>query len=152
MIWQQWAFLPSPFLIFPFSIIPFSFRFICLVIFPKMPWCAGWWTHLFTFMVMLLPYSILTHFFDCGCRVRRFKIAPLALGVPRYTDLSSYTFIMPYLLYTFFLVKKYEAYNLTLGSSCFLSIPLHPISYSISLDPACDIKNNYGQYIMHMLI
>jgi hypothetical protein len=87
-----------------------------------MPWCTGWWTNGFTFMVTLLPYSILIHFVDCGCRAGRFKIAPLAFGHPRYTNWMSCPTIMPFLLLHIFPVKKSEAYNLTLGSSCFLSI------------------------------
>jgi hypothetical protein len=87
-----------------------------------MPWCTGWRTNGFTFMVTLLPYSILTHFVDCGCRAGGFKIAPLASGGPRYTDWSSCPTITPCLLLHIFPVKKSEAYNLTLGSSCFLSI------------------------------
>ena len=117
-----------------------------------MPWYVGWRIHRFTFMVMLLPYFILTLFVDCGCRDGGFKIAPLASEVPRYIDWPSCLAIMPYLLLHIFSVKKSEAYNLTLGSSCFLSIPRNPISYSISFHLACDIRNYYGKYTMHMLV
>jgi hypothetical protein len=111
-----------------------------------MPLCTGWRNHGFTFMLMLIPYSILTHFVDCRCRASGFNIVSLTSEVSRYTDWSAYPTITPYLLLHIFSVKNSEAYNLTLGSSCFLSIPSHPISYSISFDPPCDIKNNYGQY------
>jgi hypothetical protein len=87
-----------------------------------MPWCVGWKTNDFTCMVMLLPYSILTHFVDCGCRASGFKIAPLASGGPRYTNWLWYPALTPYLLLHIFPVKKSEAYHFTLGSSCFLSI------------------------------
>jgi hypothetical protein len=78
MIWKQRAFVPSPFLIFPFSIIPFFPLLLFLVVFPKMPWCVGWWTHGIKLMVMLLPYSILTHFVDRG--FLRWRVQDCASG------------------------------------------------------------------------
>ena len=51
-----------------------------------MPWCVGWKTNDFTSMVSLLPYSIVTHFLDCGCQVGKLNISPLDSGGPRYTD------------------------------------------------------------------
>ena len=136
------------------------------MVFLKMPSCAGWRTNGFTIMVMVLPYSILTHFVNCRCQDDGFKISPLASRGSRYIDWPSCLALTPCLLLHIFLVKKSEAYNLTLGSSCFLSIFLDtlfcipsPSTLHVTLRTIMDIiqciylfSPSDGQCTMHMLV
>jgi len=98
------------------------------------------------------PYSILSHFFDRGFPDWRVQDCASSFRGSVIYRLAAVAPIMPYFSLHIFTVKKSKAYNLTIGSACSLSIPWHPISYSISFDPVCDIQNNYGQYTMHMPI
>jgi len=85
-------------------------------------------------MVALLPYSILTHFVNCRCRVGGFKIAPLASGGTWYTDCIWRLALTPCLLLHIFLVKKFiciqfYAYLVLLMDSiqciCLFSLDVH---------------------------
>jgi hypothetical protein len=78
------------------------------VCFPKIPSCVGWWTNGFTYVVVLLPSSIVSHFLNCGCQAGRLKIAPLASGGPRYTDWPWCPVLTPCLLLNICPVKKFR--------------------------------------------
>jgi len=113
-----------------------------LVIFPKMSNCAGWWTHGFTFALVLLyhdsnrllPHSIPSHFsdrgfpsrwaLDCTTDVMWFANNTLTSAIYKFTTkLSHHTLFCV----TQFALKISETYNLTVRFSCLLGNPCHPI-------------------------
>jgi hypothetical protein len=85
---------------------PFCFLIHLLSVLSENSLVRGWRTNGFTSVVVLLPYSIVTHFLDCGCQAGRLKIAPLASGGPRYTDWPWCPVLMPCLVLNISPVKK----------------------------------------------
>ena len=59
-----------------------------------------------TYVVLLLPYSIVTHFVDCSCQVCRLNISPPAFVGLRYTNWPWWPAVTPCLLLNISLVKK----------------------------------------------
>ena len=74
--------------------------------FLKIPLSASWQTNGLKYVVLLLPYSIVTHFLDCGCQVGRLKIVPLPSEGPRYIDWPWCPALTPCLLLNISPVKK----------------------------------------------
>jgi hypothetical protein len=109
-----------------------------LVVFPKMSNYAGWRTHRFTFLLMILyhgsdrplPHSIHSHFFDHGFPGRWALDCTSIVFLPKNNTQTSAIYKLtvglphhPLFYVTHFSLKSYEPYNLTVGASRLLGNP-----------------------------